>query len=240
MERPGVTAWCRWLVRAAFGALMAFVYVVCSFGIDSDHSLCRAMMNNLFLAYLPVEMALHVSSAHPAFVFWGMVAAWTIFYPNAPYVLTDYFHLAHVDPYIPVMEGGRRLRILRPDLRIWLTFTVLSLSALVSALFGTWSLDHVVRAVQVRIRRRGAAWLLALVTLFAALSSAGIYLGRFPRLHSIHLLTRPGHAVGQMASSCSLNMVEFIAMLTLLQVVLWGCLRLLRTLEAERGRLRSP
>ena len=225
---------CRWLVRAAFGASQAFIYVACSMGMDSDHTLCRAMMNNILLAYLPVEMALHVSARGPAMAFWGMVAAWTVFYPNAPYVLTDYFHLAYVDPYFPVVEGGRDMRILRPDLRIWLTFTILSVSAMVSALFGTWSLDHVARAVQARIRRPGAMWLLAIVLSFAALSSAGIYLGRFQRVHSLHLLTRPGHTLGQMASVCSLNLFEFMTMLTLVQVVLWGCLRLLRTLDAER------
>ena len=228
---------CRWLVRAAFGASLAFIYVAYSMGMDSDHTLCRAMVNNILLAYLPVEMALHVSARIPAMAFWGLVAVWVVFYPNAPYVLTDYFHLAHVDPYVPVVDGGRHTRILRPDLRLWLTFTVLSVSAMVSALFGTWSLDHVARAVQARIRRPGAMWLLAIVLAFAALSSAGIYLGRFHRVHSLHLLTKPGHTLERMASACSLNLFEFMAMLTLVQVVLWSSLRLLRTISAKDAAL---
>jgi uncharacterized membrane protein len=214
-------------VRAVFGACLAFVYLMNSVGMSSDHSLCRAMMNNVLLAYIPVEMSLHVSPARKAPVFWGLVAVWTIFYPNAPYVRTDYFHLAYVDPYA-ISANGRPTRILRPDLHMWLTFTILSVSAIVSALFGTWSLDRVVDALLARFRRRGIGWRVSLVSLFVALSSAGIYLGRFPRLNSVDLLTRPHHALGKMTAVCNLNMIEFVAMLSVIQLVLWGCLRLVR------------
>lgn len=216
-----------WLVRAVFGACLAFVYLANSVGMSSDHGVCRAMMNNVLLAYIPVEISLHVPAVRRAAAFWVVVAAWTIFYPNAPYVLTDYFHLAYVDPYV-VLESGRHTRILRPDMRLWLTFTILSVSVMVSALFGTWSLDRVAGAVLERLRLAGLGWRAALVALFVTLSSAGIYLGRFPRLHSVDLLMRPRHALGQMASVCSLNMFEFVAMLSLIQFVLWFCLRLLR------------
>ena len=102
------------------------------------------------------------------------------------------------------------------------------MSVTVSALFGTWSLDRVAGAVLGRFRIAGLGWRAVLVALFVTLSSAGIYLGRFPRLNSVDLLMRPRHALGQMTSACSLNMFEFVAMLSLVQLVLWACLRLLR------------
>ena len=185
------------------------------------------MANNVFLAYLPVEMSFYISSRLRPFAFWGLVAAWTLFYPNAPYILTDYFHLAHIDPYV-VVENGRHRRILRPDLRLWLTFTDLSVSAMVSSLLGMWSLDRVVGGLQSRLKLPGFRWQVSFVAVFAALASVGIYLGRFPRLHSVYVLTRPRHALGQIATVCGLNMLEFVLMLVLIQLVVWGCLRFLR------------
>ena len=225
----------RWIARAMFGGCIAFSYLAYCLGLSSDNTMCRVMVDNVFLAYLPVEMSFHVSWKRHAFAFWGMFIAWLLFYPNAPYVLTDYFHLAHIDPYV-TKEGGKTIRIVRPDLRLWLTFTVISSSAMVSAILGTWSLDHVAGHLQARIRRHGAVWLVLIVAALAALSSVGIYLGRFPRIHSFHLLTSPRHVFGKMATSCSLNMLEFVILLTLIQLVIWGCLRLLRKASQANPR----
>ena len=222
----------RWLVRAVFGAVLAFVYVVCSAGMDSDPGACWSMMNNVLLAYLPVEIALHVHSARPAAVLWPLVVLWTLFFPNAPYVLTDYFHLAYVDPYV-VLANGRSTRLLRPDLCLWLTFTVLSVSALVSVVLGTWSLDHVAGVLQARLRRPGLPCLLALVVLLSALAAAGIYLGRFPRLNSVDMLMRPRHALGRAVEVCRPNMLAFVVLFTWMQTLLWLCLRAFRLLSAR-------
>ena len=212
-----------WIVRAMFGACLSFAYLAGVTGLASDSSICPAMVNNVFLAYLPVEISLHLHRIRRAFVFWGMVFVWMIFYPNAPYVLTDYFHLAYVDPYALPAKG----RILRPDLSLWLTFAVLSVCALVSAMLGTWSLDHVAGLLQRRFRRSGALWRFSIVTVFAAFSSAGIYIGRFSRIHSVHLFTRPHHALDEVFSSIGENMFEFVVLVSFVQLALWSCLKLL-------------
>ena len=41
------------------------------------------MVNNVFLAYLPVEMPFHVSWKRNAMAFWGMFVAWLLFYPDS-------------------------------------------------------------------------------------------------------------------------------------------------------------
>ena len=213
-----------WIVRIMFAACLAFAYLAGSTGLASDKSICPAMVNNVILAYLPVELSLHLHRIRHACVFWGMVVAWTIFYPNAPYILTDYFHLAYVDPYI-LPKDGKVVRILRPDMRLWLTFTVLSVSAVISAMFGTWSADHVAGLLQKRLRRPGAIWRFSIVAAFASLSSAGIYLGRFTRIHSVHLFTRPHHALDKVSSSIGINMLEFVILVTFIQLALWICLK---------------
>lgn len=224
----------KWLVRAAFGGCMAFNLLAASaFGGQRQiHSMSAAMFNNVFLAYIPVELSLHISRFRGPVVFWTLLAAWMLFYPNAPYVLTDYFHLAYVDPYI-VLENGRRTALLRQDTHLWLSFTILSLSALFSSLLGTWSMDRTVRQVQARLRRPGAWWRILFVSTATCLSSVGIYLGRFPRLHSVDMLTRPRHAIAQAAQTCRPDTLEFVLLLTLVQMALWGCLLVLRTVSRQ-------
>ena len=72
----------KWIVRALFAGCMAFSYLANSVDLASDHSVCRAMVNNVFLAYLPIELSFHVSGKRSSPVFWGLVAAWMLFYPN--------------------------------------------------------------------------------------------------------------------------------------------------------------
>ena len=215
---------CKWVVRATFCGCMIFAYLGYWLGYSSDHDVCLAMRNNTVLAYLPVEMSLHLSANRKTSVFWLLFALWAIFFPNAPYVLTDYFHLARVDPYI-ILASGKRTSLVRPESGLWLTFTVVSVSAIACTLFGTWSLDRVAGMLQRRLKRTGPMWRFAFVACFATLASVGIYLGRFPRLNSVDLLMRPGHAIGQLASSVGMNMLEFTIMLTLVQVLVWGCMR---------------
>ena len=76
-----------------------------------------------------------------------------------------------------------------------------------------------------RIGRSGFWWRTLFAFAFTSLASAGIYLGRFPRLHSIHVFTKPHHAFGQVASSIGLNLVEFVVLLTFVQMILWAWLR---------------
>ena len=223
--------WAKWGVRLAFGGCLAFSLL--SMYLVPDHTgyvLCRAMKDNMLLAYIPVELSLHIPSCRSRLAFCACCAAWLIFFPNAPYVLTDYFHLAMYDPYV-ILESGKRTSLLRHDLHLWFTFTVLSVNAIMCALFGTWSLDNVIGALLARIRRSGLLWRALFAFGISALASAGIYLGRFPRLHSIHLFTKPQHAFGQMASAVGLNLIEFVVLLTFVQMVLWAWLRFYRCVE---------
>ena len=226
----------KWGVRLAFGGCVAFSLLVMCFAPEATgHTLCRAMKNNVLLAYIPVELSLHLQGCRSRFAFCALGVAWMIFFPNAPYVLTDYFHLAMYDPYV-ILESGRRTSILRHDLHLWLTFAMLSVNAMVCALFGTWSLDNVIGALLARIKRSGFLWRALFALGFTALASAGIYLGRFPRLHSIHLITNPRHAFGQIASSIGLNLAEFIVLLTIVQMILWAWLRFYRyATDGERA-----
>ena len=102
-------------------------------------------------------------------------AAWLLFLPNAPYVLTDFIHL------------GERHRLFDTLLIASFAFTSLALG------FASLLL---VQFVVTRAAGAMIGWATALASLFAA--SVGIYLGRVLRFNSWDVVHRPGQALGDL------------------------------------------
>ena len=132
----------------------------------------RYLVWNLTLAWIPLLLALLLLVAyrqrHTVVELLAIGAAWLVFLPNAPYVLTDFIHL------------GTRHRLFDSVVFASFAFTALALG-FVSLL--------VVQLVVTRAAGALMGWLVALSAL--ALSSVGIYLGRVQRLNSWDVLQRP-------------------------------------------------
>jgi uncharacterized membrane protein len=132
---------------------------------------------NLFLAWIPFMIAYFTYAASlrrkQIYIVVPIAAFfWLIFFPNAPYILTDFQHLAGVWRDVPVWYDVMLL--------IWFAFTGL--------LLGMVSLF----LMQEIIRREFGRWVgWAFVALVAGLSSAGIYMGRFLRWNSWDILQNP-------------------------------------------------
>ena len=127
---------------------------------------------NLFLAWLPVAFAwlAHRMRRRPVP---ALIAAfmWLLFFPNAPYLLTDLVHLRAIPP-VPLWY----------DLILLFTFAVLGL------FLGLYSL-HVMHGLIETYVGRLAGWLFVLAALGAG--GWGVFIGRFLRWNSWDLLTRP-------------------------------------------------
>jgi uncharacterized membrane protein len=130
---------------------------------------------NLFLAGLPALAALGFARAAArhahALVCAGWFALWLALLPNAPYLLTDFVHLAP--------RGGAPLWY---DIALMLSFAGTGL------LFGYASIADV-QAVLTRRFGARTGWTVALGAL--ALCGFGIYLGRFQRWNSWDLVASP-------------------------------------------------
>jgi uncharacterized membrane protein len=128
---------------------------------------------NLALAWIPLLLAvlLVVSYARrrSAVELVTVGAAWLLFLPNAPYVLTDFIHL------------GERHRLF--DSLIIASFAFTSLALGFASLL-------LVQLVVTRAAGAMLGWVTAFGSLFAA--SVGIYLGRVLRLNSWDVVHRPG------------------------------------------------
>lgn len=133
---------------------------------------------NLFLAAIPLGLSLSLRHVRRLRQEVPVLMAWLLFFPNAPYVLTDLIHLTpHNHGHVPLWQ----------DLVMLLSF------ALVSLWLGFQSLRLVQHWFERRFSRR-AAWGMVLATL--GLSGFGVYLGRFLRWNSWDLLRRP-HLLAQ-------------------------------------------
>jgi uncharacterized membrane protein len=132
---------------------------------------------NLFLAVVPYGLALLVEYFHRRFEgfsarLWAAFVAWLLFFPNAPYILTDYIHLSR-------LTSTHQLFF---DL---VMITSFSITGLFFGLFSLLIVHHV-------IRERWGRWLGWLtVAAVSFLSGYGVYLGRFPRWNSWDILTNP-------------------------------------------------
>lgn len=132
----------------------------------------RYLVWNLGLAWLPLVFALLLYLAfrrrHTVAELLALGAAWLVFLPNAPYVLTDFVHLGH------------RHRLVDSMILASFAFTALGLG------FASLLLVQIVVT-----RKAGAAagWVVALSALF--LASIGVYLGRVHRFNSWDVITRP-------------------------------------------------
>ena len=207
-----------WAVRVVCWAALLYVYFAVY--LRPAYAPFDFLLLNVFLAYVPIELALHLDARARPPVFWTLFAAWLLFYPNAPYVFTDLFHLAKYEPYI-LRENGARTGLLRPDLSMWLMFANLGASALLCLLFGVASLQHVVRELARRLGHDGWRTRVSLVLGLTALASTGIYIGRFLRLHSADLLLRPCYAAGQLVGVWNADAALFVAIMTAFQMAVW-------------------
>jgi uncharacterized membrane protein len=137
----------------------------------------RFLLWNLFLAWIPFLISYFTytlsSRLRWVYVFIPVAAfLWLIFFPNAPYILTDFQHLASGERDLPVWYDVMML--------IWFAFTGL--------LLGMVSLF----LMQEIVRREFGRWIgWGFVAAVAGLSAAGVYVGRFLRWNSWDILRDP-------------------------------------------------
>jgi uncharacterized membrane protein len=131
---------------------------------------------NLFLAWVPFGFSFLAAFLNANFprAWWLLPipgALWLIFFPNAPYIVTDFLHLAP-----------------RPPIPLWYDIGLLATFAWTGCFLAIASL----RTMQHLVRKYLGAvvsWIFAGLSL--ALCGLGIYLGRFGRWNSWDLFFQP-------------------------------------------------
>jgi len=162
-------------------ASLAFATAVCAGLLALRMAYTRGLtyiglLWNLFLAWLPFISSL---AAYNLYKRWlslttllvaGSALIWLLFFPNAPYLLTDLMHLQ------------------ASDVPLWYDLILLVAFAWTGSFLGHVSL-YLMQTVVSRMAGPLIGWIFALGTLGAG--SFGIYLGRFQRWNSWDIFTRP-------------------------------------------------
>src|SRR5947207_2796465 len=179
----------RFLSRTSFYALAICTLIAFGFlaaRIEMTRSRGYAFLVwNLFLAWIPYWCAIGVlalveSRSKRRALIALLAAMWFMFFPNAPYIVTDFKHLFDT-----------------PHLTWWYDIGLIISFAWTGCFLAVVSL----RIMQSLLARRIgalASWVFVFATI--GLSGVGVYLGRFLRFNSWDLMTRPGEIFGYIHS----------------------------------------
>ena len=129
---------------------------------------------NLFLAWVPFVAAFFafaLARRRVGVLAGALVVVWLLFFPNAPYVLTDFIHLS---------RGG--------PTPVWYDALMLSSFAWTALMLGFVSL-YLVQSIIARRAGAAVGWIVVVCAL--GLASFGVYLGRFARFNSWDVVARP-------------------------------------------------
>lgn len=132
---------------------------------------------NLILAWVPYVLAVWMAYIYQRAPhrWWALLPVgliWLVFFPNAPYIITDFFHLQYP----------------RPIIGVWYDVVLLATFAWTGCFLGLLSL-HTVQTLVKHYLGAVVSWLFVFGVL--GMSGVGIYLGRFLRWNSWDLFFNP-------------------------------------------------
>jgi uncharacterized membrane protein len=193
------------MVRILFASVTFSLLLVAARLLRSHSALHVSLVWNLFLAWIPYAISVVVIRKKGWFarplLFYPALLAWLLFFPNAPYIITDLFHLSQ-QPHVP----------------LWYDLLLIFSFAWNGLILGYLSLMKMEHEVGRRLGKRAAA---VFVVAALALGAYGVFLGRYLRWNSWDVFTNPFSLFTEMAHMAR-HPLHFPA--------LWGMTLLLATL----------
>jgi uncharacterized membrane protein/CRP-like cAMP-binding protein len=187
---------------------------------------------NLALAWAPYLFALAaaaLSETRPGVpaLLWPPGLLWLLFYPNAPYLITDWL-------YLPGWTA-----------ELWYGIAILSCFSACGVFLSLVSL-HIMHCVVRTVAGTIAGW--AVVIVAASIGGLGLYLGRFVRLNSWDVFSRPDTVLDDLLrhlnSEGHAGPLGFTVVFAALQIVSYYAFRAIRlgtrTQEEQTRQVKTP
>lgn len=196
------------LLLSLFGCLMVVVRL-----LYTGQPRYSFLIWNLCLSWIPLGISMFMTHIYTKttkkkkyiiLILSGLI--WLLFYPNAPYMITDFIHFTYSNSFLT-----------------WYDLVIYSTFIFTSFLIGFVSIYLVSRVVE-KITNNIIGWLFTLFVLF--LSSYGIYLGRFIRWNSWDMILNPFDLFSSFLGNINYQSITFSivygALLTLIYAFLYG------------------
>lgn len=198
---------------------LTLVLFIIKFVVYQDNHL-SFLIWNIFLAWIPL-IILYIISALPQKIINSVIAIalyffWLVFYPNAPYIITDLVHIVN----IPIS-----LTFQSTDLLSWLKITIIFITIWLGILLSFYSLYPVHNLVKNKI---GDLFAKIFIIFFSILSAYGIYIGRFTRLNSWDLFTSPKQVISLISSSLHFENMMFVILFSLTFYITYNSLHIIK------------
>ncbi len=175
---------------------------------------------NLFLAWIPFGLSVLIASIYMNYnkktVLIGLLGiVWLFFYPNAPYIITDYIHIRSIKFYL--YEDGLFTGF-NTDFIVWYDFVMNSTFIITGFLLGFVSLFLLHKVVSDRFSKL-SGW--SFVAGILLMSSFGIYLGRFIRWNSWDIVSNPFALMNSVLDNMHIQSLSFTALLSVFLLLIY-------------------
>lgn len=195
----------RYQLRYVAAAFLLYILVSIPLYLHTMEFLYINMVWNVFLAFLPLlfaNMLIHGYSKWGYIRKWSIGILWLIFFPNAPYMITDFIHISGYNFYLNREQYSQL--ILSTNMTIWIRIVYIGLGMFMGILAGLLSLRMIHKVL--RQCFNGLFTRFFLLAIFV-LTGYGIFLGRFLRLNSWNIV-HPHRIVLKMISTTSVFTIK--------------------------------
>jgi len=168
------------LLNSLFVSIGTAICLLFARVVYSHELIFISLIWNLFLAYVPFLLSRTMKNNNrlqkPGLLSLSIVFIWLIFFPNAPYIITDFFHLQQ-----------------REGVPLWLDLIILAMFSWNGLIIGFLSLKDMQQIIAANYGKK-YGWTFSIFVLL--LGSFGIYIGRYLRYNSWDVFMAPYSLTG--------------------------------------------
>ncbi|SHK01167.1 DUF1361 domain-containing protein [Paramaledivibacter caminithermalis] len=217
------------------GALSIIGFIMIAFRILNQKSIRFAFLIwNLFLAWIPLLLSLAMNyidriqkySTKKTIYLLALGFCWLIFFPNAPYIVTDIIHLSNYNYYSIYNDAYS----FSSSFIMWYDFILVMLFVFTGYILGHISLYSVHKIIEEK-STKVMGWIFVFVV--SILSGFAIYLGRFLRLNSWEIISSPVNLFKRILESINILSMKFTFMFGFFIFLMYIAIYNLSFLEKE-------